>query len=114
MKEIPGVVTTWPANIKRFCRICNKIALPVGRTENGKLKMQCLSGHVFSANPGRLETWHARRDSMINFYQRRKAWARDLLKEKGLSNPGEHTTGEFEGKTYLIIIGPRKGIRISP
>lgn len=112
--RIPGVVTTWGAKFRRTCNICKLEAEFVDYASNGKLKMQCPRKHVFTASPGRLETWYGKRDSMIEFYIRRKEWARNLLRENNLVNPYESITGEFEGRKYFVEIGPRHGVRITP
>jgi len=62
----------------------------------------------------RLEAWYADRDARIAFNIRRKQWARTLLRMAKLSEPGQETSGEFEGTIFRVWIGPRGGTRISP
>jgi hypothetical protein len=111
MDKIPGLVDTWPASISRLCKRCGSLALPIGPGQYSLL-MKCENGHVFTARPGRMEIWYGQRDAMIDFYIRRKNWARDLLKKGGLTEPGQSTLGKFESQKFYIEIGPRKGVRI--
>jgi len=70
-------------------------------------------GRTFVANVGRLEQWHLHLGDKISYFQKRKHWARKLLKDAGLTKPGDSITGIFGEDEFLITIGPRKGVRIS-
>ncbi|OGF25086.1 hypothetical protein A2303_05690 [Candidatus Falkowbacteria bacterium RIFOXYB2_FULL_47_14] len=111
MKGPHSIVGNWDPTIRRICLRCGsaaKVEIVVG----GKYQMKCANGHRFIASPGRLETWVGRRDTMIDYFQRRKQWARDLLAANGLKQPGDSLLGEFEGARYEVKIGPRQGVRI--
>ena len=60
------------------------------------------------------QLWLADRDSQIAFFQARKEWARELLRLKGLTQPGSSVNGIFAGCEFLITIGPRGGVKVSP
>ena len=60
------------------------------------------------------QLWLADRDSQIAFFQQRKNWARELLRSKGLTKPGESIKGIFAGCEFLITIGPRGGVKVQP
>lgn len=51
-------------------------------------------------------------DNKIEFFIRRKAWAREELERAGLNKPGDRLVGNFEGFDFEVVIGPRKGIQI--
>lgn len=108
--------------ITRQCR-CGGTAIAIDEVEEGGVlgmtarrvtaTVQCeRCGRKFSANVGRLEEWCANKSSEIDFFIRRKTWARNLLAELGLTEPGQNTTGEFEGQRFQVRIGPRGGVRI--
>ncbi|HNP75534.1 MAG TPA: hypothetical protein PKL09_04250 [bacterium] len=98
----------------RVCNRCNGIAVEIEELSNGQVKMGCQKcGKTFIANIGRLEQWHINLNKRISYFQRRKKWARELLKDAGLTKPGDSITGIFEEDEFLITIGPRKGVRIS-
>jgi transcription elongation factor Elf1 len=101
---------------KRNCKECGTEAEHIGCEQNGRMEFRCPKcGNVFTANPGSLETWDAKYDAMVDFFIRRKAWARELLASRGLSKPCESTTGVFDDDVeYTITIGPRGGVRIGP
>jgi hypothetical protein len=100
------------AGIIRHCNICGKRATFVGLNSLEKWIMECPEGHRFSAQPGRLETWHGQKRELINFYIERKVWAREIVREQDLK-PGDQVTAEFEGQKMIIRIGPRRGVNIS-
>ena len=52
------------------------------------------------------------REEKKAFLFERKEWARELLKERGLTVPGDETEGIFLGVKYEVRIGPKKGVRI--
>ena len=60
------------------------------------------------------QLWLADRDAQIAFFVRRKQWARGLMGSLGLTKPGNSTEGTFEGCQFMIMIGPRGGVRIYP
>jgi hypothetical protein len=60
----------------------------------------------------RLREWERRKDQEIRFNIGRKHWARRLLKESGVTEPGKEIRGEFKGIEYRVWIGPKGGVRI--
>ena len=60
------------------------------------------------------QLWLADRDAQIAFFVRRKQWARNLMSSLGLTKPGDSTEDIFEGCKFMIVIGPRGGVKISP
>lgn len=102
-------------NIQRECR-CGGIATPISTQQSCSgidATMWCKScGRKFSAHAGRLEVWQLGQENKIAYFQRRKEWARKLLKKAGLESPGDSLTATFEDDEFEITIGPRKGVRI--
>ena len=109
--------------VTRLCH-CGGIAIEVRRKETKDpvelhareltALVRCGCCHkTFRANVGRLEEWELAMEDRIDFYIRRKRWARNLLKDQGLIEPRQSTKGIFEGSHFSIIIGPRRGIKIT-
>lgn len=114
--------TTQPEEVTRQCH-CGGTAIGFELTETPchfgisartiDVKMRCRDcGSVFNARVGRNEEGNIFADRQIEYYQRRKDWARELLAERGLSKPGDSTESEFEGIKLKVRIGPRGGVRI--
>lgn len=102
--------------------------------------VKCSScGRTFNAKVGRLEEWNliqiknlrmymetveimmgrklteGERLEIINpkeYYEKRKAWAREVLKKNNLASPGTKVKSRFKGNSYVIKIGPRRGVKI--
>lgn len=111
-----------PEQVTRECR-CGEIATGISLTEipchfgisarTIHVTMQCEKcGSTFEARVGRTEERDIWESSKIEYYQRRKDWARDLLSEQGLTKPGDSIDGDFEGIKLKVWIGPRGGVRI--
>ncbi len=60
----------------------------------------------------RYQAWREDRNARIAFLMLRKQWARNLLREAALTEPGQETEAEFRGAVYRVWIGPRGGVRI--
>ena len=56
--------------------------------------------------------WKTRKTQEIRYNIGRKHWARRLLKESGVTEPGQEIRGEFKGIEYRVWIGPKGGVRI--
>jgi len=100
---------------ERECNNCGGIAYAQSQFYiPGKgLLMVCEEcGRTFRAHIRKLEDWGRNVNAKIEFFQRRKAWARELLRDAGLTKPGDRIEGNFEGYHFIITIGPRKGVKV--
>lgn len=114
--------TTRPEQVTRECR-CGGIAVGIELTETPchfgisartiDVKVRCTRcNSIFNARVGRNEEREYAEMEQIEYYRRRKDWARELLSEHDLTKPGDSIRDKFEGIELRVWIGPRGGVRI--